>query len=383
MTESHNLSRRSFLKASATVVASVAALNVVTPAFAKELTTKKVSLNQLPTDPIVLASDSKLIQNAWNYLLKQINAIHDLKLRAQVLDLYKNTVPTFMANYQNDGAIKQVYAKLLADGLIDENKTPVDKLFPPLRDLNTIPQPFFSAPGSGYASHHSYPGGLVTHTAVNVQITLAILQAYQDIMNYDALFDITLAAQLLHDLAKPWVFQWQKDGSSLPEYTIAGTGAHHIFSIAESIYRHLPKEEIVAQACAHNHPGSENEEAMVVTWIKAAAILAGFDPIKLGLLSKDGLHLLSPHQQAGYIVHLGDHDWVLSVPVAKECVKYLKQVAKEQYGFTEQQLNGKEFNQFRNYIASQYSFMHLQHELSVADDPKQQAIKITKSLISK
>jgi len=77
---------------------------------------------------------------------------------------------------------------------------------------------FRTAPGSGYGSHHPYPGGLVTHTAANVEILKGIDQAYQTVFGYDCDYDVAVAAELLHDLAKPYVFQWQADGSSLKEY---------------------------------------------------------------------------------------------------------------------------------------------------------------------
>ncbi|WP_299722579.1 hypothetical protein [Megasphaera sp.] len=57
---------------------------------------------------------------------------------------------------------------------------------------------------------------------------------------------MALAGQLLHDIMKTFVFQWQPGGASLKEYTIAGQGAHHVLSIAESMYRSLPAEEVVA-----------------------------------------------------------------------------------------------------------------------------------------
>ena len=382
-TKNIDLSRRNFLKASASVAAGLVAFNMVKPAFAANVKVKKVNLLKLPTNPIEVAQNSELVQSAWDYLLKQINSLHDTTLRAQVLDLYKNTVPTFMSLYPTKDKVQAVYDKLLQNGLVDPKLTPIDKIFPPLKDLNTLPQPFFSAPGSGYASHHSYPGGLVTHTAVNVEITKAIVETYSDIMEYDANYDISVAGQLLHDLAKPWVFQWQQDGSSLPEYTIAGTGAHHVFSIAEVIFRGLPKDEIIAQACAHNHPGSPKDEAQVVGWIKAAAILAGKDPIALGLLSKDGKTLPTHHKHAGYIVHLGDHDFVLSVPVAKQSVELLKAVAVKEYGFKDNELNTLKFNAFRNYIAAQYSFMRLHSEAANADDPNATVASIAKTIISK
>ena len=51
--------------------------------------------------------------------------------------------------------------------------------------------------------------------------------------------DVVLASQLLHDLHKPWVFQWQADGTCRKEEPLAATGEHHVLSIAESLRRGL------------------------------------------------------------------------------------------------------------------------------------------------
>lgn len=379
----NNVSRRNFMKASAGVVATIAMMNYSKPSFASDSKVKAIDFENIPIDPIAVAQSSDLVNKSWNYLLEQINEISEPTLRAKVLDLYKNTTPTFMALYPNAAAVHEIYTRLVSENLLDIKLTKEDKLFPPLKSLSGIPQPFFTAPGSGYGSHHAYPGGLVTHTAVNVEIIKAILDTYDDFMGYEYAKDITIAAELLHDLAKPWVFQWQKDGSSLPEYQIAGTGAHHVFSIAEAIYRNLPADEIVAQACAHNHPGTPKDEALVVGWIKAASILANKDPISLGLLSKDGKTLPSPHKQAGYLVHLGDHDFVLSVPAAQQSVIALKEVAKKEYNLTDDDLKGIKFNKLRNYIAAQFSFMHIHQVMSASDNPIDAVAKISKSIIYK
>jgi len=361
----NSFSRRNFLKISAGI-ASLAVLNSSSYAYSKDVKQKKLSISQIPDDCVEIAKQSVLVQDSWKYLLNEINNLHSEKLRTQVLGLYKNTCPTFMSDYSNEVSVNSVYKKLKSAGYIDSSKVSVDNLFPPLRDTVSLPQPFYSAPGSGYSSHHCYPGGLVTHTAVNVYITKSILNAYKEIMNYDGLYDAAVAGQLLHDLAKPWVFQWKKDGSSLNEISIAGTGAHHVFSIAESIYRNLPKEVIVAQACAHTHPGDKENESQVVNWIKAASILAGVSPISFGLLSGDGKTLPRPMKQAGFIVHLGDHDFVLSGPAAQQSVAVLKDVAKKEYGFTDNDLSSAKFNKFRNYIASNYSFMRMHEEMSLS-----------------
>ena len=348
---SPDLSRRDFFKVSAAAIAAVGVANFLKPSYAAEVNVKTVALSNLPKDPVEVAKSSELVQKAWDYLLGEINSLHDLALREKVLSFYQNTVPTFMEQHQDKASVSKVYQKLLQENLVDPALTDEAHLFPPLKDLNTNPQPFFSAPGSGYGSHHAYPGGLATHTAVNVEITKSILTTYSHIMDYEYGYDMAVAGQLLHDLAKPWVFQWNKDGSCLKEYTIAGTGAHHIFSIA----------------CAHNHPGTPKDEELVVGWIKAASILACVDPIERGLLDKDGKRLPTPHKQAGYLVHLGDHDFVLSVPAAQQAVIALKEVAAKDYGMNDKELEGEKFNIFRNYIASQYSFMHIHQAMSEAD----------------
>lgn len=377
-----DLSRRNFLKGTAAVISGITVAGMIKPAFAANVTINKVDFDDIPSDPVYVAKSSELVNRAWTYLMSQIREISDASLRGKVMDLYQNTIPTFMKRYQSKAEVAEVYKRLLKNNLIDESKTKVGELFPPLKDIDTMPQPFFSAPGSGYASHHSYPGGLVTHTAVNVEITRSILNSYREVMDYEdqQLTDTTIAAQLLHDLAKPWVFTWAEDGSSLKEYQIAGTGAHHIFSIAEAIERDLPSEEIVAQACAHNHPGSPKDEADVVGWIKAASILAEVDPVKRGLLTKDGAKLPTPHSQAGYMVHLGDHDFVLSVPAAVESVNILKEIALHEYGMSVKDLNSARFNHFRNYIAAQVSFMHI-HKLMAEKNGVAKVVALVKKVI--
>lgn len=65
----------------------------------------------------------------------------------------------------------------------------------------------------------------------------------------------------------------------------------------------------------------------MVGWIKAAALIAGKDPVRSGYLRKDGEGLPAPHKQEGYIVHLGDHDWVLTSPASQKSIAILKKAA--------------------------------------------------------
>lgn len=348
------ISRRKFLQLTAGAAIGAAMLNMPGMSFAAGAKVKAASYNNLP-DAVTLAANSELVQLSYQKIKDAVKTIQDPSLARMTMDIVNNPVPTFMNNYQLPGSKRTVYNKLVAEGLLDSSKTSLENFMPPYN--GSLPQPFYSAPGSGYASHHAYPGGLATHTAANLQISEGIYNTYTGLFNSDISHDIVIAAQALHDLAKPLVFQWNKDQSSLTEYQIAGTGAHHIFSIAEVIYRGFPIEEIVAQSCAHTIPSGKDEQ-VVVGYLKAAAIIAGKDAEKLGLVNSDNT-IPTPHKQEGYIVSLGDHDFVLSSPACQKSVAILKQIAAKDYGMTKAELEGEHFNRFRNYIGAQYSMMYI------------------------
>lgn len=348
------ISRRKFLQMTAGAAIGAAMLNMPGMSFAAGAKVKAAAYNDLP-DAVKLAANSELVQLSYQKIKDAVNTIQNPTLKRMTMDVINNPVPTFMNNYQLPGSKRAVYNKLAAAGLIDTSKTSLENFLPPYN--GGLPQPFYSAPGSGYASHHAYPGGLATHTAANLQISEGIYNTYTGLFKSDISHDIVISAQALHDLAKPLVFQWQKDQASLPEYQIAGTGAHHIFSIAEVIYRGFPVEEVVAQSCAHTIPTGK-DELTVVGYLKAAAIIAGKDAEKLGLVtSKDTIP--TPHKQEGYITSLGDHDFVLSGPACQKSVAILKEIAAKDYGMSKAELEGEHFNRFRNYIGAQYSMMYI------------------------
>lgn len=366
------ISRRKFLQLTAGAAIGAAMLNMPGMSFAAGAKVKAVSYNNLP-DAVTLAANSELVQLSYQKIKDAVKTIQDPSLARMTMDIVNNPVPTFMNNYQLPGSKRTVYNKLVAAGLLDSSKTSLENFMPPYN--GSLPQPFYSAPGSGYASHHAYPGGLATHTAANLQISEGIYNTYTGLFNSDISHDIVIAAQALHDLAKPLVFQWNKDQSSLTEYQIAGTGAHHIFSIAEVIYRGFPVEEIVAQSCAHTIPSGKDEQ-VVVGYLKAAAIIAGKDAEKLGLVTSKGT-IPTPHKQEGYITSLGDHDFVLSGPACQKSVAILKEIAAKDYGMSKADLEGEHFNRFRNYIGAQYSMMYIDSLASTKNgmDKIRQAVK--------
>lgn len=349
--------RRKFLQVSAGTATAMLLTTLPNISWAQASKIEKVGLDQcLALTPLEMAEKSPLIQSAYHYITGICGEIKNATLRGQVLQIIHNPAPTFMELYPSSGAQKNLREKLVAANYISEALEITDFL-PPSKNIQHASQPFYAAPGSGYMSHHAYPGGLATHTAFNIRSSLNASQGYFETFGYQLDRDIIIASQALHDLHKPWVFQWQEDSTCRKESTLAGQGAHHVLGIAESIYRKLPPAIVVAQACAHNHPGSATDEAEVVSWIKAACLIADQDPIGEGFLAKDGITLPLPRLQENFITHLGDHDWVLSGPALKWTLPTLQNIAKQEYKMTAQELTGKNFNQLRNYVFSQFSVM--------------------------
>jgi hypothetical protein len=355
------MERRKFLQLSL-MAGGMAALHAALPRVASAQP-RTVSLEEcLSLSPLDMAQRSEIVLRSWDSLRQAVSTIRNDSLRQAVFEVLDNPAPTFTEPLSSEKDRKEVYRRLQAEGAVDE--IPFDQFLPPVDDPRQSPWPFLAAPGSGYQSHHAYPGGLVTHTALNTMVSLSLYEHYKAVYDFQLDRDVVIASQVLHDLHKPWVFQWQEDGRSRTERKLAGTGEHHPYSVAESLHRGLPAEVCVAQACAHNHPGFPKDEEGPVRWLKAAAALTGKDPVRAGLLDSDGKTLPVPRRMENFVCHLGDHDWVLTVPAAKWVMDEMKRIAVKDYGLSEKDLEGRRFHQLRNYVFSQASIMTLYHVLS-------------------
>lgn len=69
-----------------------------------------------------------------------------------------------MALFPSNSEKESVKKELAAAGYL--NPTTYDQFLPPCAGPLKNVQPFSVTPGSGWKSHHAYPGGLVTHVAV-------------------------------------------------------------------------------------------------------------------------------------------------------------------------------------------------------------------------
>jgi hypothetical protein len=247
------------------------------------------------------------------------SSIDDRTLRADVLDLIRNPRPLYADRHPTPAARTAVRDALAREGFIAP-AAPVRGIFPPGTEpeATTAVQPFWGAPGSSEGSHHDYPGGLAVHEAFNASIATAFASTYD--AHYFAgrptvSRDTVVAAALYHDIMKTVVFGWNDDGTVFDELTIAGTGAHHVLSAAEAIVRARDPSFVTTLLSAHAAP-SLGDEAKVVAWCRAAAIVANVDAVQYGLVKRDAASYVlaaDPVPLEAFISHLSDHDYVVSI----------------------------------------------------------------------
>lgn len=281
-----------------------------------------------------LAGSSALVTTAMAYIKAQAATLRDPQIRRETEDAVFNPDTCIKSRANLTPERKQaIVTQLVAEGLIDESEAGripgglLAGVFPGVRDDGTpcpkLPLPYIGAPGSVFGGHHSEPGGLAMHVAVNMTSGVNLADTYRRVYGtLDArglpvlrdgtggkpdadLFidqDIAIATPIWHDWAKTMVFQWNADGSEYAEMNFGGngktdawgapgtskTGGHHIMGVAEGMARGMPPAFLIAQASAHGAPNAGNEFS-AVNWLHAAAIIAGIDPVERGYLMKDAL----------------------------------------------------------------------------------------------
>ena len=372
---------------------------------------------------LAIASPSPLVKSSKAYIEARIGEIHDPAIRQATDDAIVNNATCIghRANLDQSGKAK-ILADLKAAGLVDPDddaKFPgglMAGVFPPVKGDGSVcphlPQAFDAAPGSVFGGHHSYPGGLAVHEALNLESDINLADLYRRHYGHTGASgmpevqapgtpspsaasaevsidqDIILAAPMWHDWAKTIVFQWNDDGSELPELNFGGngktdifgaagtskTGGHHILGLAESMSRGLPPILVIAQASAHEAPYGQNE-ALVANWLHAASIVARIEPLAKGYLIKDeaGRYRLPPVKRLGrevmlpaqgYILaeyvlhHLSDADYTFSGPAVVDVQALLVLLAPK---FGVDVANKADFNlKFRNPVLAWMSAERLQ-----------------------
>jgi hypothetical protein len=284
---------------------------------------------------MALAAASPLVHATYASVAALAASLADSELKAYVVSFLHEPSPDYAANHPTAEARTAVRDALARAGFVKPDD-PVSGIFPPGTEHGspTVVQPFWSAPGSATGSHHAYPGGLAVHEFFNATM------AQQFAATYDAHYfakqktvdrDTVVGAALYHDIMKAVVLQWREDGTIFDELTIAGTGAHHILSGAEAIvHGHSPRFVLTLLSAHDDAAGAApllTDHAAIVDWCRAAAIVAGVDPVQYGLVKPAGSGYalaLDPVPLEAFISNLSDHDYVLAVPAMRTVSARLK-----------------------------------------------------------
>ena len=93
----------------------------------------------------------------------------------------------------------------------------------------------------------------------------------------------------------------------------------------------------------------------VAHFIKAAAILANVDPVDYGLLErKGGDMVLTPQPAEQWVTHLADMNWPYAMGAAHLYTEpMMRAFAESNLKIRGTDLNGRPFNQLKNYVWSQ------------------------------
>ena len=348
------IARRSLLGLSA--AAAAASFAPLTEALAKApVADRRTIAEVLAMRPEDMALASPRIAVCRRILVKAAKELSDTSLSRMILTIFENPAPTIAA--QKEAGL---LTKLKDEKLIEAARTSV---LPPAGNPRKSLQPFWTAPGSGWKSHHAYPGGLAVHCAVNVLSAIRLCDTYKEATGLMLDRNAAVGGELLHDLHKPWVFAWQKDHTCRKEEPLAKTGEHHVLSIAESMKRGVAPAVCVAQACAHEVPGTPAGEALVAGWLRAAAVISDKDPAEYGV-ARDGVSLVRPIALEGFVVHLGDHDFVAAGPACQWTAAGLRTIFREKYGVTAE----KDLNALRNYVFANFTAMRLYGRYAVGGE---------------
>jgi len=141
-----------------------------------------------------MAENSRLVADSMTYLEAVVSTISDPGIRGAVEGIMRNPAPTLMADLMDEKNRKDVYTELKSKGLAAEDLAFEDFL-PATKNPHRSPHPFIAGPGSGYGSHHAYPGGLITHTALNTMVALSLFEHYREVYGFRLNRDVVIASQ--------------------------------------------------------------------------------------------------------------------------------------------------------------------------------------------
>lgn len=209
---------------------------------------------------------SALIKSNYRLIRDRLGEIRTYEaLRDEVVSLLED--PRLEVLDRCDEALGEV---LLGNGYIDDISG-FTEYFDGIRSKKV--NSFIGSAGSRLGDHHAYPGGLVNHTAANIELALSVAGVYQQVYRLQSDGELLILAMALHDLAKATVLAWDDHGMYPEEFRIAGTEAHHILSLSEAVYRGFPFSLVKAMCFCHVRLESIAEDLR--NYLQAAFLIAG------------------------------------------------------------------------------------------------------------
>ncbi|MEX2201918.1 MAG: hypothetical protein WD711_11025 [Dongiaceae bacterium] len=316
--------------------------------------------------PEDMARASRLVMGIYNELLQTAASLEDPGYRRLMTECIVAPKVSFLEMYKSDADRKKLFAEMVKLGFFNAEDDP-DHVWP---RGHMDPQTYLTAPSSHNDFYNAHPGGLAVTVAYNIRMADAYTQSYRQMYGLPINRDLPVASLLVHEYPKVWLYQWQQDGSWLEEPRTVYDDtwhAHCIYVTAELMYRRYDSRIVMAMAAAHQLSALEasmDGRKVVTQWrgldrvahfIKAAAVMAQVDPVAYGLLErKGGDVVLAPQPAEQWVTHLADMNWPYAMGGAQLYTwPLLKQFAENDLGIKGKDLDGRPFNQLKNYVWSQ------------------------------
>jgi hypothetical protein len=316
--------------------------------------------------PDDMARASRLVSATYNELLQTAASLEDPGYRRLMTECIVRPQVTFLEMYPGDDDRRRIFDEMVRLGFFNPADDP-DHVWP---RGHMDPQTYLTAPSSHNDFYNAHPGGLAVTVAYNIRMADAYTQNYRQMYGIPINRDLPVAALLVHEYPKVWLYQWQKDGSWLEEPRTVYDDtwhAHCIYVTAELMHRRFDARIVMAMAAAHQLSAldaSMDGRRVVTNWvgldrvahfIEAAAVLAQVDPVDYGLLERKGGKLvLAPQPAEQWVTHLADMNWPYAMGAAHLYTwPLLKQVAESDLGIRGADLDGRPLNQLKNYVWSQ------------------------------
>jgi hypothetical protein len=316
--------------------------------------------------PTEMANASRLVSAAYNELLQVAASLEDSSYRRLMTECIAAPKVTFLEKYPREADRQKLFAEMVKLGFFNSEDSP-EHVWPA---GHMQPQSYLTAPSSHNDFYNAHPGGLAVTVAYNIRMAEAYTNNYRQMFGVPINRDLPSAALCVHEYPKVWLYQWKSDGSWLEEPRTVYDDtwhAHCIYVTAELMHRRQDARIVMAMAAAHQLSALEasmDGHRVVCKWhgldrvahfIKAAAIMAQVDPVDYGLLERKGSEMvLAPQPAEQWVTHLADMNWPYTMGAAHLFTyPLLQELARSEYGLTDQDLAGRPFNQLKNYVWSQ------------------------------